>query len=113
MTHLSAPRVDLAGKSIVLIHPAWHSCGSHTVFCSQVDAYRTLGARVLSLAVGTGLSQNSCKRAFWSDYFTMTRDLKAHERLCTGPSRTFFRNPQLLGRGLRWITANCAQQWAD
>src|SRR5262249_4131885 len=46
-----SPRMDLVGKSVVLIHPAWHSCGSHSVFCSQVDAYRALGAHVLSLAV--------------------------------------------------------------
>src|SRR5262249_15624401 len=108
-----SPRMDLIGKSVVLIHPAWHSCGSHSVFCAQVDAYRALGAHVLSLAVGIGLSQNSNKRLFWNHYYTRTRDLTAHERLHTGPSRRFFHKPEFLGPGLlRWITANYAQQLA-
>src|SRR5262249_22532514 len=107
-----SPRMDLVGKSVVLIHPAWHSCGSHSVFCSQVDAYRALGAHVLSLAVGIGLSQNSHKRLFWNHYYTRTRDLTADERLHTGPSRRFFHKSVFLGPGLRWITANYAQQLA-
>jgi polysaccharide biosynthesis protein PslH len=47
----SGGELPFAGRTVVLIHPAWHSCGSHQVFVSQARAYRSLGATVHSLAV--------------------------------------------------------------
>jgi glycosyltransferase involved in cell wall biosynthesis len=77
----------LNGKTVLIIHPAWHSCGSHTVFCGQATAYRALGARVLTLAVGTTPGHGSRNKSFWSHYYGATGDLVANERHHTGPSR--------------------------
>ena len=39
--------LPLAGRVVAIVHPAWHSCGSHQVFVSQARAYRSLGAKVM------------------------------------------------------------------
>jgi glycosyltransferase involved in cell wall biosynthesis len=77
---------SLSGKNVVLVHPAWHSCGSHTVFCAQAEAYRALGARVYSLAVGTTPRHYSRARGIWRNYYQLSGDLQADERFHTGPS---------------------------
>jgi hypothetical protein len=41
----------LTGRTVAIVHPAWHSCGSHQVLISQVRAYRSLGAKVISVAI--------------------------------------------------------------
>ena len=43
--------IPLAGKTVVIVHPAWHSCGTHHVIVSQLAAYKFLGARTISIAV--------------------------------------------------------------
>ena len=45
------PGQPLAGKTVAVVHAAWHSCGSYQVNVSQIAAYRALGARVLSIAM--------------------------------------------------------------
>ena len=40
----------LAGKTVVIVHPAWHSCGTYSVVLGQIEAYRTLGADVVTVA---------------------------------------------------------------
>jgi polysaccharide biosynthesis protein PslH len=103
----------LDGKTIAIIHPAWHSCGSHAVFCGQATAYRALGARVLTLAVGTTLDQGSRNRRFWSHYYGATADLAADERYHTGPSRyTLLLDRQRLRRAVELIGSDYATQMA-
>jgi polysaccharide biosynthesis protein PslH len=103
----------LDGKTVVVIHPAWHSCGSHAVFCSQVAAYRALGARVLTLAVGTTLDQGSRNRRFWSHYYGATGDLAADERHHTGPSRySVLLDGRRLKRAMELIGCDYATQMA-
>src|SRR3982074_3280556 len=85
-----APR---AGRTVALIHPAWHSCGTATVVASQAQAYRALGARVLSAALDDhpffGLSQESLARA----YLRATPELVADRRLVTGIGTEAALNP--------------------
>ena len=97
----------LLGKSVLLIHPAWHSCGSHQVFVSQVRAYRHLGAKVLSLAVADmpGWSEGSSGA---TSYLAATADLDADVRLLTAlPWGHVFR-PDFLRAGLHWLRGNSA-----
>jgi glycosyltransferase involved in cell wall biosynthesis len=98
---------------VAIVHPAWHSCGSHAVFCSQAAAYRAMGARVLSLAVGTTIDQGSRNRRFWSHYYRATVDLVADERYHTGPSRlSLFIDKGRLRRALQLVHADYAAQMA-
>jgi glycosyltransferase involved in cell wall biosynthesis len=110
---LDIPLRGLEGKTVVIIHPAWHSCGSHAVFCSQVVAYRALGARVLALAVGTTLDQGSRNRRFWSHYYGAAGDLAADERYHTGPSRySLLLDGQRLRRAVELVGCDYAAQMA-
>jgi glycosyltransferase involved in cell wall biosynthesis len=110
---LDAALRGLDGKTVVVIHPAWHSCGSHAVFCSQVAAHRALGARVLTLAVGTALDQGSRNRRFWSHYYNATSDLAADQRYHTGPSRyTVLLDGPRLRRAVELIGCDYATQMA-
>jgi glycosyltransferase involved in cell wall biosynthesis len=102
--------MSLRNKTVVLIHPAWHSGGGHRVFCSQANAYRQLGAEVLSLAVGRGLERNASNKVFWSEYFSKTTDLVALERFSTGPTKACLRSFGGWLRALRLIFGNVCEQ---
>jgi polysaccharide biosynthesis protein PslH len=96
-----------AGRHIVLVHPAWHSCGSHQVFVSQARAYRALGASVHSLAVAdspgaiAGSRQNHTYRA-------MTGDLIADHRHYAGMRLARLATAPLLGAAWQWAHGNAA-----
>ena len=102
----------LKNKTVLIIHPAWHSCGSHAVFCCQSRAYKALGAKVISLAVGTTLSHRSSNGLFWDRYYRRTADLIADARFHTGPSRSAFMRPSSISAVLRNLFADYAQQRA-
>jgi polysaccharide biosynthesis protein PslH len=91
---ITVPAADLADKTVLLVHPAWHSCGSYNVFAAQAEAYRALGANVHSLAVD-GFPGNTAQSPAARAYFAATQDLKVGERFFTGmpfaavPTRTF------------------------
>lgn len=103
---------SVAGNTVILIHPAWHSCGSHTVFCTQAAAYTALQARVTSLAVGA-TSRGTNAQRFWSEYYSMTSDLPAVERTHTGPSRiSFLASSQRRRAAVRMLVGNHAVQLA-
>ncbi len=91
----------LAGRAVAIVHPAWHSCGSHQVFVSQARAYRSLGATVVSLAIadtpGCVEGSRRCQA-----YFAATGDLEADTRLFAG-----------MPLKKSWAAAFCraAQQW--
>ena len=79
---MSDPRssgdAPLAGKTVVLVHPAWHSCGSHQVFLSQARTYRALGARLVAVALNDIPATTKGKQR--RDYLDKTRDLVADTR---------------------------------
>ncbi len=71
----------LAGRTVAVVHAAWHSCGSYQVNVSQAAVYKALGAHVISLAVREwppGQSYLGAPR--WRDYIDHTRDMPADER---------------------------------
>ncbi|MCI0465769.1 MAG: glycosyltransferase [Beijerinckiaceae bacterium] len=73
----------LAGKIVAIVHPAWHSCGSHSVFVSQARAYQSLGAKVLSIALASSPGCVNGTRGSKA-YFSATGDLNASIRLFAG-----------------------------
>ncbi|MFO1126246.1 MAG: glycosyltransferase [Methylocystis sp.] len=70
----------LAGKTVAVVHPAWHSCGTHQVIASQIRAYKKLGARVLSIALMDDVTPSIGGGARWKNYRLHSRDLAADER---------------------------------
>ncbi|MBV8851280.1 MAG: glycosyltransferase [Methylobacteriaceae bacterium] len=75
---------SLTGRTIALIHPAWHSCGTATVVASQARAYRDLGARVLSIGLSDQPIFGFAARQFTQAYLNATPELHADRRLLTG-----------------------------
>ncbi len=74
----------LAGKTVAVVHAAWHSCGSYQVNVGQLAAYRALGARVLSIAIMDDLARAPPKDPRWRDYIAATQDLPADRRFYSG-----------------------------
>jgi glycosyltransferase involved in cell wall biosynthesis len=104
---LPFPR-PLAGKIVAIVHPAWHSCGSHQVFVSQARAYRSLGAKVVSLAIddAPGATEGSNHH---KSYIAATADLEAGLRLFTGMPLLGVLNLRFLRAAWRWLHGNFAE----
>ncbi|PNG26811.1 glycosyltransferase [Methylocella silvestris] len=98
---------ELAGKTVLLIHPAWHSCGSHQVFVSQARAYRSLGARVLSLAIADSPGAVEGSRAHKA-YAAATQDLEADTRFYSGMPLARVPRPAFLNAARLWLHGNFA-----
>ena len=88
----------LAGRTVALIHPAWHSCGTATVVASQARAYRELGARVLSIGLSDQPVFGLAPAAFRRAYLKATPELVADCRVLTGVGRGTLLNPFAMGR---------------
>ncbi len=106
MTECTGPQW-LAGKLVVLIHPAWHSCGSHQVFVTQAQAYRALGATVYSLAVADFPGWTEGSKAHRA-YLAATADLIADQRYYVGMPRRLMARPRFLGAIWQWLHGNAA-----
>lgn len=102
----------LRGKTVVLVHPAWHSCGSHQVFVSQARAYRSLGARVLCLAVADapGATRGS---GLHKAYVAATGDLEADARFFAGMPLRAVVTPSFLRATWRWLHGNFADMLVE
>jgi polysaccharide biosynthesis protein PslH len=74
---------SLAGKTVAVVHPAWHSCGTYQVIRSQIQAYKALGARVLSIAMMDDVTRTSDDGARWRDYKSESKSLTADARFYT------------------------------
>ena len=98
----------LSGKVVVVVHPAWPSCGSHQVFVSQVRAYRSLGAQVISLALGDLPGRVEGSRASKA-YFAATGDLDADVRTFAGMPLGRILNGGFLGAVMPWLHGNYAK----
>jgi glycosyltransferase involved in cell wall biosynthesis len=97
----------LHGKTVLLIHPAWHSCGSHKVFVTQAQAYRALGAKVIALAVADFPGHVPGSSAH-SAYLAATQDLQADRRYFAGmPLRAVF-TPAFVHAFNAWLHGNYA-----
>lgn len=74
----------LTGKTVAVVHAAWHSCGSCQVNFSQLAAYKALGARVISIAMMDDLCWTPPDGPCWRGYIEATRNLPADRRYYTG-----------------------------
>jgi glycosyltransferase involved in cell wall biosynthesis len=110
----AASRSDrpLAGKNILLVHPAWHSCGSHKVFVSQALAYRSLGAIVTSLAIADQPGATEGSR-WHRAYAAATRDLEADGRCFAGMPWHRVLHPNFLRAGRHWLHGNFAEMLVE
>ena len=100
--------LPFAGRCVVLVHPAWHSCGSHQVFVSQAQAYRALGAKVVSVAVADFPGAAAGSRAHRA-YLAASQDLIADERHFAGMPRHRLASPQFLLAAEKWLHGNAAE----
>jgi polysaccharide biosynthesis protein PslH len=95
---------------VVIVHPAWHSCGSHQVFVSQARAYRSLGAKAVSLAVADSPGRVDGSRAAKA-YFAATCDLDADGRGFAGMPLWKGFDWGFLRAGKQWLHGNYAATW--
>jgi len=72
--------MDAQKNAVVVIGPAWHSCGSYEVFKWQIRAFRDLGRQTYFLAVSPSMRYSSCWSDFWRNYYDMTNDLGVDHR---------------------------------
>jgi polysaccharide biosynthesis protein PslH len=102
----------LAGKVVAIVHPAWHSCGSHQVFVAQARAYRSLGAKVISvaIAVAPGATDRSNQH---KTYMAATPDLEADLRLFTGNPLHVILSPKFPRAAWRLLHGNFAEVLVD
>ncbi|HEX3179918.1 MAG TPA: glycosyltransferase family 1 protein, partial [Beijerinckiaceae bacterium] len=68
-------REPLKDRTVALVHPAWHSCGTATVVASQAKAYRELGARVISVALSDQIVFGLAAASFTRAYLNTTPEL--------------------------------------
>src|ERR1700731_4205148 len=101
------PPPPLTGRVVAIVHPAWHSCGSHQVFVAQARAYRSLGAKVVSLAIADTPGSVDGSRASKA-YLAAAGDLDADARIFAGmPLRNIF-NGGFRRAGRQWMHGNYA-----
>lgn len=78
-------------KGIIVLGPAWYSCGSYEVFKRQMHCMRSLGFKTYFLAVSPIITIGNSD-PYWSYYYSMTTDLSADIHAHTGRSRFFFKH---------------------
>ncbi|MGA8170944.1 MAG: glycosyltransferase, partial [Methylocystis sp.] len=88
----------LTGKTVAVVHAAWHSCGSYRVNVGQVEAYKALGARAISVAM-MDVPSPPPPGGRWAEYIAATQDLDADRRYFTGPPRAALWTSALLKDG--------------
>jgi len=88
-----------AGKTVAVVHAAWHSCGSYQVNVSQLIAYKALGARVISIAFMDVPGPPAPDGGRWPRYLEGSRDLPADRRFFTGASNSALWTISLLKDG--------------
>jgi glycosyltransferase involved in cell wall biosynthesis len=94
----SADERPLAGKTVAVVHAAWHSCGSYQVNVGQLETYRALGARTISIALMDAPAPPPPEGARWQAYLAASADLPADRRYFCGPSRWAGLAPSFLAR---------------
>ena len=91
----------LAGKSVALVFPAWHSCGTYRVVLGQIAAYRALGARVFAVSVSSDPGFSPRRAWLWRSFVESTPELDQSPRQLGGaPLRALF-SPRFL-RHVLW-----------
>jgi len=107
VAELRSAAAPLQGRTVLLVHPAWHSCGSHRVFVTQAQAYRALGAKLMSLAIADFPGHVRGSSAY-SAYLAATQDLQADRRYFAGMPRRAVFAPAVLHAFKDWLHGNQA-----
>jgi polysaccharide biosynthesis protein PslH len=102
----------LAGKIVAIVHPAWHSCGSHGVFVAQARAYKSLGATTVSLALADTPGCVDGSRAS-RGYLAQTADLEACLRGFAGVPLCTLWTREFLSAVKKWMHGNYAATWIE
>lgn len=90
------PAGSFRDKTVAVVHATWHSCGSYQVNVSQLTAYKSLGARVISVALMDAPGPRPPQGGRWRSYIEATRDLPADRRFFTGTLVSQLATPGLL-----------------
>ncbi|MFV0280691.1 MAG: glycosyltransferase [Rhodoblastus sp.] len=77
-------RAPFAGRSVAIVHPAWHSCGTYQVVLGQIEAWTQLGARVVAVACSDQPGFVPDRGWIWKKFAKATPELDAQERHCVG-----------------------------
>ncbi|MBI1867648.1 MAG: glycosyltransferase family 4 protein [Methylocystis sp.] len=77
-------RGPLAGRSVAIVFPAWHSCGTYRVVLGQIAAYRALGARVFPIAIADLPGYAPGRAWMWRSFVEATPELGGGERFFGG-----------------------------
>jgi polysaccharide biosynthesis protein PslH len=96
---VTRPAGPLAGKTVAIVHAAWHSCGSYQVNVCQLRAYKALGARVISIAMMDTPAPRPPGGGRWRGYIAATQDLPADARYYSSAPITHLWTPSLLRDG--------------
>lgn len=86
------------GRTVAIVHPAWHSCGTYQVVLGQIEAWTQLGARVVTIACSDQPGFVSERGWIWKNFTTATPELDAHERHCVGAPLSSVFAPAFLGK---------------
>jgi polysaccharide biosynthesis protein PslH len=90
------PSRGLSGKTVAVVHPAWHSCGTYRVILGQIEAYRSLGARVMPIAVSNDPGFLPDRKWLWRSFVNASPEVSTGERYFAGaPFATIF-DPRFL-----------------
>lgn len=88
------------GRTVAIVHPAWHSCGTYQVVLGQIEAWTQLGARVVTIACSDQPGFVSERGWIWKKFATATPELDEHERYCVGAPLSSVFAPAFLGKVL-------------
>ena len=86
----------LTGKTIAIVHPAWHSCGTYQVVVGQIEAWTSLGARVVTIACSDEPGFKPARSWIWNNYRRATPELDSHPRHFAGAPLHAVLGPQFL-----------------
>ena len=75
---------SLRGKNVVIVHPAWHSCGTSAVVAGQARVYGNLGAKVTAVAMCVDLDYGLNRIKAETLFQDATDDIVANNRYFVG-----------------------------
>lgn len=92
--------INLVGRRVALIHPAWHSCGTYRVVLGQIEAYRALGAEVLPIAISSDPGFVPGRAWIWKSFTEATPELESGPRYYGGAPFHAMLGPRFLAQTL-------------
>ena len=93
--------LPMAGRRIIIVHPAWHSCGTYQVVLGQLEAWRALGADVTTVAVSDQPGFVWSRDWIWRDFVKATPELDSAPRSFAGARFSALADPSFLS-GVIW-----------